>query len=263
SIALLVEAAARNNVELVRFLLDNGADINCFSGPAHAGPYDHHTALQMACAWGHTDVVRLLLSRGGPALDINLSNPAGFSGVMYAVRTSNAAVLELLLKAGAKTRAFEVESETPTIITAAQQYDTDIIKLLLEHGHSVDDHDYGETALHCSVERQCRYSRGGRPPEGANESAIRLLLEYGADPDSNGGRALHAAAERGARGAAAILLEFGARTDVLNYKDQTPAEVARENKFEDLERFLESARGRDVAVWMASGRHGDPYSKVV
>ncbi|KAF8539347.1 hypothetical protein BDD12DRAFT_838533 [Trichophaea hybrida] len=72
----------------------------------------------MACKKGHIAVIRHLLS--DPSLDINSCNPAGFSGMMYAVRTGNAGVLELLLKAGAKTSAFEVESETPTIVIAAQ-----------------------------------------------------------------------------------------------------------------------------------------------
>ena len=57
--AELALAAKKGDLQAVRKLLDRGVDIEA------AGEEMGSTALNAACFWGHLDIVRLLLARGG------------------------------------------------------------------------------------------------------------------------------------------------------------------------------------------------------
>ena len=83
----LEQAAFKGNVEAVRRLLDDGADIE--SGDM--------TPLHLAIYHGHTEVVQLLLERGarkdGPGTQIALA---------FAHKRRHADIIELMEKAGVK-----------------------------------------------------------------------------------------------------------------------------------------------------------------
>ena len=83
-----------NGVDIARMLIEAGADVDkqCEHG---------RTALHMAAAWGHADVVQLLLEKGA---QMNVV-PGGFdyagTGLHYAAFNSHRPMVEFLLDNGA------------------------------------------------------------------------------------------------------------------------------------------------------------------
>lgn len=87
-------------MELVRYLLDNGADVN-----ATAGPVSGLTALQGAAICGHTRLVLLLL-KDDIGADVN-GKPAiqkGRTALEGAAEHGRLDLVQILLNAGAKPR---------------------------------------------------------------------------------------------------------------------------------------------------------------
>ena len=72
-----------------------------------------------------------------------------------------------------------------------------------------------------------------------------LLIQSGADPNvqthPQGYAPLHSAAWGGHLEAVKVLLALGARTDLLNYRAETPAEAARRQRHSAVAHLLEAA----------------------
>ncbi len=84
-------AAANGDVELVKLLLDRGAEIN-------AATQDGWTALHFACLRGDEGLVKLLLDRG---VDVNTKTTSGVSALSIATSEGDREIVELLLDRGA------------------------------------------------------------------------------------------------------------------------------------------------------------------
>ena len=72
---------------------------------------------------------------------------------------------------------------------------------------------------------------------------VRLLLENGADLHAQNTRQvtpLHSATERGVRVIAEELLNAGARRDLVDDRDRTPADLARVRGYENLAVFIDN-----------------------
>ena len=87
----LYEASANNNVELVRLLLDIGADINLAN---RAG----ETPLYVASLFGYVNIVRILTERGA---NINKANKNGETPLHIASQNGQVEVVRILLEKGA------------------------------------------------------------------------------------------------------------------------------------------------------------------
>lgn len=93
-------AAADNNVDKVRALLDGGAR-------ADAKDANGYTPLHAAAEYAHLDLLRLLVERGG---DVNVADADGDTP-LHACESP--AVAELLLELGADLNARNGEGQTP------------------------------------------------------------------------------------------------------------------------------------------------------
>lgn len=89
-------AAGEGRLRAVRYLLDEGADVN-----AHES--DGNTALSEATFYGHAPVIKELLARGA---NINAVTGAG-TALDIAINRNNSAIIEMLRHYGAK-RAEEI-----------------------------------------------------------------------------------------------------------------------------------------------------------
>ncbi|XP_055973101.1 LOW QUALITY PROTEIN: ankyrin repeat and SAM domain-containing protein 6 [Sorex fumeus] len=200
-----------------------------------------NTALQFAAAGGHEPLVRFLLRRGAA---VNSRNHYGWSALMQAARFGHANVAHLLLDHGADVNA-QNRLGASVLTVAARGGHLGVVKLLLEAGAAVDprrpsgeppgagdgrDEPLGITALMAATQH-------------GHEAAVRLLTEWGADPNGAarplGWSPLMLAALTGRLGLAQQLVEKGANPDHLSMLEKTAFEVALDQKHRDLADYLD------------------------
>lgn len=167
-----VQAAVGNcRPKMVALLVERGASLDVRSSGTGAPLL--HTAAGVGC----TDLVEWLLERGA---DIKAQNAFGDSTLYAAVIPSkqNVKVVELLLERGANPDKQNNRGYTPLMQAATiprtiedEQTSIEIIKLLLAHGANLDTQtlDYGDTALIWAVKL-------------GHTRIAEFLIAHGADP---------------------------------------------------------------------------------
>jgi len=180
STPLLIAAADDGASEVVKLLLERGADIL-------ASDESHETALNQAAYANDLATVKLLLRKGA---DVNAKDVAGETPLMNAAAEGNPEMVRMLLAHGAdvnsvsnkevglnvKNGPIALGLHTPLIMAAAYA-GLDTIQVLLDHGAKVNVQDTrGMTPLMLAV-------ASDRP----DPRVVGLLLEKGADPKIKSG----------------------------------------------------------------------------
>ena len=155
----LVDAAAQQNWQQVRTLLDAGADVNTPRA-------DGVTALLWAAHWNDIDTVEFLLDAGA---DPNAADDHGVTPLMRASENASVAVARALLAAGANPNAAQTSGLTALMI-AAGTGNRDVVRALLTSGADVNavTRSSGVTALMWAV-------------EAPHPEVVHILLESAAD----------------------------------------------------------------------------------
>jgi ankyrin repeat protein len=161
---LLTFAAQAGHLEIVRHLLDCGADIN-YRG------YLGETALFIAAFEGDIRIVELLLERN--ALVYLVEAGAGSSPLFVAAQEGHLQIVEELIdQGGADVNQYRESDEwTPLMIAIDEEHDA-VAERLLRHGanynlRSID----GMTPL-------------GMAATAGSDSIVQMLLEYGSDVEA-------------------------------------------------------------------------------
>ena len=97
----LYKAAVQGEAEIVRVLLEAGADPNLESGGESEG-----TPLCAAAAWGRAEIVRLLIQHGADPNAVESENGGPMTALAWAERAGHAEVVKLLVEAGAHPTNF-------------------------------------------------------------------------------------------------------------------------------------------------------------
>jgi ankyrin repeat protein len=249
----LLYAARDGRADIVRMLLDSGAEINQRDA-------NEITPLIIAITNNHPDVARLLIDRGA---DINAVDWYGRTPLWAAVETRNMDVdnatfvnsidrapfldlIQVLLDRGATVNARTKEvppirrdflritgslswvdftGQTP-FLTAALAGDITVMKLLLEHG--ADPHIptfSGTTALMAAAGVNWVVDQTFDEGQPALLEVVKLCVELGMDVNAvnaMGLTALHGAANRGSNDIIRYLVQQGARLDVKDAEGRTP-----------------------------------------
>uniref|UniRef100_A0A671R2E6 Ankyrin-1-like n=1 Tax=Sinocyclocheilus anshuiensis TaxID=1608454 RepID=A0A671R2E6_9TELE len=228
-------AAQENHLEVVKFLLDNGANQTI---PTEDG----FTPLAVALQQGHENVVALLINHGTkgkvrlPALHIaarnddtrtaavllqNDPNPdvlskTGFTPLHIAAHYENLNVAQLLLNRGADVNFMPKNGITPLHI-ASRRGNVIMVRLLLDRGAKIDAKTKDElTPLHCAA-------RNG------HVRIIEILLDQGAPIQAktkNGLSPIHMAAQGDHLECIRQLLQYNAEIDDITLDHLTPLHVA-------------------------------------
>ena len=136
----LHQAAERGDVQAVRALLDQGAQVNEEGDPGDK--WLHATALHWAAARGHLQVMELLLDRGA---DVNVTIGHNQTPLHWASGTGQLKAVQLLLERGAEINAKTAYGDT-ALHEAAKGGHQQVVRLLLERGAMAGDTNrYGET----------------------------------------------------------------------------------------------------------------------
>lgn len=252
-------AAENGHVEIIKDLLDSGADINSLD-------HEDYTAFEKAVLEGHANVVSFFLERdvSKDAIIRERGSP-----LAWAARSGKEEVIETLLEAGANIEAITEEGET-VLHWAARGGNPKAVALLLQKGAAPNIPDRrGQTPLHFAclarapskqiitflfqhnVEIDPRALSDGRTPLAIAASrgfaaAIKPLLEKGADPtikDADGCTALALAARFGHADSALAILDGDADIrkrfiDIPDNCGRTPLFLATLHGHEHIVRLL-------------------------
>ena len=158
----ITEAAKSGNVETVRALIEQHADIN-------APGADGLTALHLAAQADDSAMARLLLNAGANA---NAVDRYGITPLWLAATNGSAAMIETLLQAGANPNTALPGGET-VLMTASRTGNPAAVRALLARGANphAKEKTLGETAL--------MWAAAENHPE-----AIEALIAGGADPNA-------------------------------------------------------------------------------
>jgi ankyrin repeat protein len=131
----LSTAIEMKNLELVKLLVEHGADVN----PKFPNP----NPLSEAVAVGSKEIVSYLIEKGA---DVNKIDDMGFAPVHNAVfKEVNSEILTLLLEHGANPDIKDPNGETP-LFYAVRNRDPEKVKILLDHGARLNvTNNKGET----------------------------------------------------------------------------------------------------------------------
>ncbi|KAL8994109.1 MAG: hypothetical protein Q9169_005837 [Polycauliona sp. 2 TL-2023] len=221
-------AARKKDVDLVRFLLEKGAD------PKLPALFEGRFALDYAAEEGCDEIVKLLLDHGAdidalpkpfkedlPMTDLLDNLPPdghicqGKSALDAAARMGHLSTVQLLLSRGA---VMKEEGNHTSLVASACSRNVSIVQLFLSRGALVNAQGEGSVcfALHAAV------IQGG-------PKNVELLIKAGANVnahDHNDVTALHLACEGGQQAIAEILMDAGADIETVSYGHETPLEAA-------------------------------------
>lgn len=218
------------NIEIVKLLLDHGADVNAQEKPSGM------TALMGSVVKGQYEMAKILLERGADA-DAEAKAADGGTALALGLRTtredahpdvpSRLEMAQLLVKNGANVNAADNKGWTPLMIAIRERelpgeetMRLDLARFLIKSGATVNvaGKEYGETPLMLAAMLD--------EPE-----VVTALLGAGARVDSKNGHgftALIAASGCGSVDSVSILIRKGADVRVKTREGLTPLRAARE-----------------------------------
>jgi ankyrin repeat protein len=253
---LLHRAALFARAEVVKLLLDNGAEVNL----RYKEKTPLHYAVATDAAWVKANkreetwenhkqqqyaTARLLLEHGA-ALDA--ADDKGETPLHTAARLGLAELSGLLLEHGAAVDLVAgTVARTPLLVVARHTKNPKIIKFLLDKGANPDgqDQDPGYTALHY-------LAVAPHYPEAEKEKLLagiaQLLLKHGANPNSRTPKQntpLHMAAANNHLALAEVLLDNRADINAIGDRDMSPMGIAASNGSVEMVELL-LKRGVDL-----------------
>jgi len=166
-------AAAQGHPDVVQLFLSYQAGANSLSS----------SGLILAAAAGDTDIVQLLISGG---VDVNTTDERGRNSLMEAAGSGHPETVQLLLLRRAEINQVDEDGET-ALMSAIR---SSVMELLILNGANVNRVDKaGRTALHHVISRGAQWVGCFRERDREFYKMIRILFHGGADPktaDSEG-----------------------------------------------------------------------------
>ncbi|EJD73951.1 KH domain-containing protein [Loa loa] len=218
----LIYASAAGNVECASLLLDYGCDITIRNDNGHC-------ALMEAASSGYLDVVSLLVQHGFQVLPCNQSDlKVGLeSALTLAAYKGHYDVVQYLLEKGANKYKEELHT---ALMEASMDGHYEVAKLLLDNGAPVNlASDSFESPLTLAA---C----GGHP------DLVRLLLERGAiveEVNDEGYTPLMEASREGHLEVVRLLIKFGAKVNIqTDETGETALTLAACGGFKDVAELL-------------------------
>lgn len=224
-------AARYNHVEMLRVMIEKGADVNLTEdAPAEAG----NTPLHTACIHGNAEIVKLLIASGA---DDTLQNVNGETPAHLAVMKKkfggdlDAKQRAAMLRELKTLDSARNDGKTPLMLLLQDQGINTCLELLplfLEKGVDVNRRDNrGNTALLCNTStlNQCF------------KDIVKELVRAGADvnmANNEGNTALHYVLKYSTQDIARFLVKKGADYNHANLQGVTPAQLAVEKGYDTV-----------------------------
>ena len=212
-------AAVSGNVEILRCLLENGADINAVTA-------DGKVCITPLIIVAHSEqfgAVTFLINQGA---DVNFQDKYGYTALHYVAKsgsTSNINALNCLINHGADINAF-TEFQTTALMLACAFNNVNAVKCLLHNSANVDLQDRnGETCLKSALRCAC-------PDDRSSLEILSFLLKSGVDVSNarrnDGVTLLMQATCHGSLRDVHLLIEHGANVDFQDQNGDTALHYA-------------------------------------
>ncbi|RSL89785.1 hypothetical protein CEP51_001065 [Fusarium floridanum] len=249
----LIMAAKDGRISMVKLLLNAGADIDA------KGWYYGMTALSLAAAKGHTDIVEFLLQNNAAA---DLVDETGRKALAWAIEEGHDDIVELLANQETDADSTGADKEGVTSETLLSAYpnvnagsDEDRLGWAFEQGHV----SVIKEILEQATDLEHRDETGRTPlvlaaSEGHIE-LVKLLLDKNVEVDSKdkeGRTPLSYAAENGHMDVVTLLLDNGADLHSEDDQEMTPLTVAALRGHEEIVSLL-LEKGADPNHWDGNG----------
>lgn len=224
----VVMAVKNNHYDLVKYLIEKGANLVPNS--------DFYNVLYEAANNGNTQMIDLILKSGYPLDDNYL-----FSTATKAIKNRNIDVLQYLLGNGYDLK---VKKDGESLLEYADDYN--IAKVLVEGG--LDINEYNKSAKDLKM-LEYLFENGASPNrilENAitygNTDILKLAIKYNANINCKneiGTTALIEATKLGSRGCVKILLQSNADIGKKDRMGKTALDYAKDNNSKDIIKLLE------------------------
>ena len=211
----LIQAVITQNIEQVKTLLSEGADVNIKTK-------DGQTPLHIAARNGQVDIVDMLLAKGA---DFTVQNSNGRTIAGLAKVNGHMEIFELIIKHANQSGD---NKEIMTIYDYASIGDIEKVKSLILEGINVNTKSQnGVMALHWA-------SVNG------HRNIAELLIQNGADVNvqiNSGQTPLLLACQMGKKDVVALLLTKGADFNI-KFRNRSPLSYARDNDHTEIVELL-------------------------
>jgi ankyrin repeat protein len=232
-------AVEKNNMAIVRLLLENGAksDVN-----------DNHgsTPLHYAALYGCAEIASLIIKRGA---DVNAKDTYEHTPLHCAAMSGDVATAEVLIEGGANLSAKQHYSMTPLHYSAYFDHPS-LIKLLITKGEDVNTLGPGNsTPLHeAARNNSCK--------------AIKTIIGLNGNINArerHGDTPLHISALFGQYNATKLLIDSGANINAETIYHMTPLHGAVEKDRTNIIRLL-IKNGINLHARIGKGRWGSVFT---
>ncbi|WP_174481449.1 ankyrin repeat domain-containing protein [Spiroplasma endosymbiont of Danaus chrysippus] len=141
---LLIETVEVGDLEALKVLLENGADVNYEDR-------DGNTSLMQTVEYGFLEVVKVLLENGA---DVNYENRYCYTFLMWVAEIGDWEIVKILLASGADAN-YKNRNGNTSLILAAENGRIEIFNILLLYKtHVYHKNQGGFTALTCSIKNK-------------------------------------------------------------------------------------------------------------
>ncbi|HIG31635.1 MAG TPA: ankyrin repeat domain-containing protein [Verrucomicrobiales bacterium] len=186
---------------MVQLLIQSGADVNVFGGPNLITP------LHLAAGVNQFKVVDLLIAAGGR---IDVRSLEGFTPLDFAMKNHLQPMVAFLKGKGASG------SGSRSVYTAVMVSDIEALEEHMDSSIDIEVRRKGKSLLEMAVEAE-------------HYEVVRILLGKGANPESRTRKeepVIFLAVYRGNLEITRLLLNSGANKEVLNQMGQSPLDIA-------------------------------------